>query len=355
MREPEYVTGVNNATRTLSTLTIREPVERALDLGTGCGVQALLAARHADTSSRPTSTRARSSYARLNVAAERRRARRPRGSLFEPVAGETFDLIVVEPAVRDLARHRAIIFRDSGLGGDAVSRDVVRGAAGPPRARAGTRRALQLDLPQPGGRLAAARASGSRAAAATRSCSRTSRSSRSTTRRAGTSRSAATQKPSAARSTAGSSTTSEKAWPAIGIGAVVLRRRDGDNLRRGFDLASPATGRAGSHLLRLFAALDVPLEDDASLLDGRYRLVPGHRLDQSLRYERDGYTVAGVRITLDDGIGLVARIEPTLLPLLFTLDPQRTLRHAVAEADVDPEQAAKAIRRLHEAGFVEPA
>ena len=42
--------GVSPPARVLAWLTVRTPVERALDLGTGNGHQALLAARHAGTS-----------------------------------------------------------------------------------------------------------------------------------------------------------------------------------------------------------------------------------------------------------------------------------------------------------------
>src|SRR5690606_3490194 len=42
-----HVLGVGGASRTLAELVIPEPVERALDLGTGCGIQALLVSRHA--------------------------------------------------------------------------------------------------------------------------------------------------------------------------------------------------------------------------------------------------------------------------------------------------------------------
>ena len=43
---PDVVGGVNPFARLLATLAIRRPVGATLDLGTGCGVQALLAARH---------------------------------------------------------------------------------------------------------------------------------------------------------------------------------------------------------------------------------------------------------------------------------------------------------------------
>ncbi|MGI3785122.1 MAG: DUF7059 domain-containing protein, partial [Janthinobacterium lividum] len=43
---PDFVLGVSSASSTLAQLTVRRPVARALDLGTGCGVQALHLARH---------------------------------------------------------------------------------------------------------------------------------------------------------------------------------------------------------------------------------------------------------------------------------------------------------------------
>ena len=55
----DHVLGVSSPARVLAWLTVRSPVERALDLGTGNGHQALLASRHAGTSRRSTSTRGR--------------------------------------------------------------------------------------------------------------------------------------------------------------------------------------------------------------------------------------------------------------------------------------------------------
>ena len=44
---PDHVLGISSAATSLAQLTVREPVDRALDLGTGCGVQALHLATHA--------------------------------------------------------------------------------------------------------------------------------------------------------------------------------------------------------------------------------------------------------------------------------------------------------------------
>ena len=133
---------------------------------------------------------------------------------------------------------------------------------------------------------------------------------------------------------------------AIGIGAVVLRRREGENRCRGFDLERPATGHAGPQLVRLFNAMDAPAVDDDSFLEGRYRLVDGHNLDQSLRFENGRYGVQGVRVTLDDGVGLTATVDAAILSLLFALDPSRKLRSALSEAEISANAAVPAMRVL---------
>jgi hypothetical protein len=55
---------VHGPSLTLSHLTVRRPVETALDVGTGNGIQAILQHATAAASSRPTSTRGRSTSPR---------------------------------------------------------------------------------------------------------------------------------------------------------------------------------------------------------------------------------------------------------------------------------------------------
>ena len=99
---PDYVLGVGGASTTLAQLTVREPVSRALDVGTGCGVQALHLSRHAaEIVATDVNLRALE-FARLTAALslEEREAARidlRSGSLFEPVRDERFDLIVSNP------------------------------------------------------------------------------------------------------------------------------------------------------------------------------------------------------------------------------------------------------------------
>lgn len=126
-----YVLGISPASTSLAQLTIREPVGRALDLGTGCGVQALHLAEHADTVVATDVNRRALWVTRFNAALNdvEDRVDVRDGSFFEPVARETFDLIATNPPfVISPATGERLVYRDSGLPGDRVVEDIVRAA-----------------------------------------------------------------------------------------------------------------------------------------------------------------------------------------------------------------------------------
>ncbi len=128
---PDHVLGISSASTSLAQLTIREPVGRSLDLGTGCGVQALHLAGHSDAVVATDVNERALRLARFNVALND--VRTPvdvrAGSFFEPVAGERFDLISTNPPfVISPATGERLVYRDSGLPGDRVVEDIVRTA-----------------------------------------------------------------------------------------------------------------------------------------------------------------------------------------------------------------------------------
>lgn len=126
-----HVLGVSSATTSLAQLTIREPVGRALDLGTGCGVQSLHLASHCgEVVATDVNDRALS-MARLNATLNKTPFDVRSGSLFDPVAGEQFDLIVTNPPfVISPGTGERLVYRDSGLPGDRVVEHIVRQAPG---------------------------------------------------------------------------------------------------------------------------------------------------------------------------------------------------------------------------------
>jgi protein-L-isoaspartate O-methyltransferase len=132
---PDHVLGISAASTSLAQLTIREPVGTALDLGTGCGVQALHLAGHAGRVVATDVNRRALEIARFNAALNdpalnKRGAIEVReGSYFDAVADERFDLIATNPPfVISPATSKRLVYRDSGLPGDRVVEHIVREA-----------------------------------------------------------------------------------------------------------------------------------------------------------------------------------------------------------------------------------
>ena len=127
----EHVLGIGGATTTLSGLQVPVPVRRVLDLGTGCGIQALHARRFADQVVATDISRRALDIARFNADLNGVDGIEFRyGSLYEPVAGERFDRIVSNPPFVITPRREGVPsyeYRDGGMVGDALVETVLRG------------------------------------------------------------------------------------------------------------------------------------------------------------------------------------------------------------------------------------
>ncbi len=126
---PDHVVGAGGASQTLARLIVDGPVERALDLGSGCGVQSLhLAERAQRVCATDVNPRAlwmtRLSCALSGVDGVETRE----GSLYRPVEGERFDLIVSNPPFVVTPGPARYTYRESDLPGDSVCAEIVASA-----------------------------------------------------------------------------------------------------------------------------------------------------------------------------------------------------------------------------------
>lgn len=125
----DHVLGIGGASTTLASWTPRPQVERALDLGTGCGVQAVHLVTHARSVTATDISERALAYARFNATLNDLEVDLRHGSLFEPVAGEQFDLVVSNPPFVITPRVEGVPvyeYRDGGATGDAIVAGLVR-------------------------------------------------------------------------------------------------------------------------------------------------------------------------------------------------------------------------------------
>ncbi|WP_433466053.1 DUF7059 domain-containing protein [Spirillospora sp. CA-128828] len=129
----DHVVGAGGASGNLARLVVHRAVDNVLDLGTGCGVQAVHlagrspAARITATDVNPRALElAAMSFALSGVDG----AELLQGSLLEPVQGRRFDLIVSNPPfVVAPSGGRRFVYRESGMPGDDFCRRLVENAA----------------------------------------------------------------------------------------------------------------------------------------------------------------------------------------------------------------------------------
>ncbi|WP_284980122.1 methyltransferase [Arthrobacter sp. fls2-241-R2A-200] len=142
----DHVLGIGRASTTLVQATIRENVKRALDVGTGCGIQTFHLLHHCEHVTATDISERALAFTRFNLLLnarelgldpdhlDRRVTLRP-GSLLEPVAGEHFGLVVSNPPFVITPRTGGesvadqFTYRDGGLAGDGIVAALVTSLA----------------------------------------------------------------------------------------------------------------------------------------------------------------------------------------------------------------------------------
>lgn len=139
----DHVLGIGHASLTLAQFTERTPVERALDIGTGCGIQIFHLLAHARHVTATDISERALAFTRFNLLFNAStlgidpqnlegRVSLRWGSLLEPVAGQSFDLVVsnppfvITPRSADETPADQYTYRDGGMAGDGIVSTLVR-------------------------------------------------------------------------------------------------------------------------------------------------------------------------------------------------------------------------------------
>ncbi|MFJ6078741.1 methyltransferase [Pseudarthrobacter sp. NPDC092419] len=139
----DHVLGIGQASTTLVQATIRRHTERALDLGTGCGIQTFHLLHHCQHVTATDISERALAFTRFNILLNAEalsvdperlseRVSLRCGSMLEPVAGEEFGLVVSNPpfvitprtAGEDAAGQ--FTYRDGGLPGDQIVSSLIQ-------------------------------------------------------------------------------------------------------------------------------------------------------------------------------------------------------------------------------------
>ncbi|GAA3382460.1 DUF7782 domain-containing protein [Cryptosporangium minutisporangium] len=129
----DHVLGIGGASVTLAQSTVRPSVGSALDLGTGCGVQALHLSRHVDAVTVTDLSERAVRFAVTNAALNGFTWEAVRGDLAAPVAGRRFDLVVSNPPFvvgPSRSGRDRMVYRDSGRVGDGICSELVAALPG---------------------------------------------------------------------------------------------------------------------------------------------------------------------------------------------------------------------------------
>ncbi|MFT4148119.1 MAG: methyltransferase [Micrococcaceae bacterium] len=125
----DHVLGVSHASRTLTQAVIRTPVDTALDLGCGCGIQTLHLINHAQQLTVTDISHRALELTQFNLLLNNVNLEKvtfKQGSLFDPIENETFDLIISNPPfVITPPKDKNYSYRETGLVGDAFVQKLV--------------------------------------------------------------------------------------------------------------------------------------------------------------------------------------------------------------------------------------
>lgn len=362
---PDMVMGISSSTVDLERFTVRRPVRNALDIGTGCGFQGLLAAEHSERVWAVDYSPRAVNFARFSAALSGlTHVECLEGDRFEPVRGRRFDLIVGNlPFV--IAPSKRYLYRDGGMEADAFARSVIRSA--PDYLEEGGLCQLICEWAHFAGRPWQERLeewfAGSGCDVWVIELSSTLPALYAEAWIRDTER----DDPEVFARTYEEWTEwyEREGIEKVSTGLIAMRRRSGG--RNWFHLDEwpdhPPAG-FGKYVLQRFAGYDwlENAETDGALLGARLAVDPGARLVAQNEWTAGGWHVTEARLCMAQAPAYAGAVNAHVVHLLGLLDGERTLRDAVAKlaagTNVPFERVAAPcvplVRRLIERGFLVP-
>lgn len=360
----DFVMGPSDSARRLSKLTVERQVDDALDLGTGCGYLALLAARHAKRVVATDINERAKAFTELNAALNGvRNVEAVAGDLFAPVARRRFDLVVSNPPFV-IAPSSSLVYLHGGMESDAFCRRIVSEA--PAVLRPGGLLQMlfawaELDEGEWHERLEAWFEGTGCDAWVLRSSS---------TERSEYARGwmnvgrVTTAKDESARFAEWMRYFEKAKIASVGGGLLTMRKREGRTWFRAFDAPAQLVGSCGAQIearLDALSALD-GLEGDPDLLKAVFALSDDTRLLIECAPSPEGWAQQAARVRVMNGLAYDEDIDSWVAELLAACNGKRTLREAVdaAAAKLDlgadevPDETPDLVRQLVEEGFLVP-
>ena len=353
-----------HSTNYLRQLTMRSPVDNVLDLGCGCGIHALFAAKHSKRVVATDISEAAIRYTEFNAALnDIDNIECLTGDLFEPVQGQKFDLIVSNPPFV-VGPGEQFVYRDNQLPLDEFCRLLLReapefladnghlqmlfesveidGQSWPERMRewvAGSGCDAWI-LHSPPIRPFAYVA----------------------------------QRSNDITADGQTNTASPDEWheyfgahsvTAVHPGMLVLRRRDGENWFHLHNLTADVEQDAGDAVRRGIGACDFldTAADDETLLEAVLTVAPDLALQQQFHYVDGAWQPQSSLLRMAHGLSMDAEVDLPVMAFLNQLNGQNTLRETLDEfsSAVGADKGKLAadllpvIRMFIGRGFIEPA
>jgi SAM-dependent methyltransferase len=360
-----YVMGIGSSTLTLANLTVRRSSRLTLDLGSGCGIQAFLAAPHSDrvlaVDRNPRAVRFAAFNAKLNGFAN---VECLEGDFFAPVRGHRFDLVVTNPPFV-ISPETRYVYRDGGLPADQVCQKIVREV--PPLLNEGGFCQILCNWVETDGqdwhqRLRAWFKGTGCDAWILRSETRDAQTYATTWIRH-TERDAPEQY--AKRFEKWTAYYQQKKIAAVSAGLITMRRASGrPNWFRAEDGPEKMLGACGPYIARGFGLRDFleTVQDDSTLLNTCLRASLDIHLDRRFAPSPEGWAEVGTQLHLTRGLAFTGNIDSYVAKMVMACNGRRRLTDLLGDMAValgrDPAEISPhfchLVRGLIERGFLLP-